>query len=76
MTPKEVLEFAKKNKVEVVDLKFIDLPGLWQHFSMSTNELTEELSGLMPEVYAIGDCVRPRHVLNAIWEGYRTAYLI
>ncbi len=43
MTPKEVLEFAKKNKVEVVDLKFIDLPGLWQHFSMSTNELTEEL---------------------------------
>jgi len=43
MTPKEVLEFAKKNKVEVVDLKFVDLPGLWQHFSISTNELTEEL---------------------------------
>ena len=43
MTPKEVLEFAKKNKVEIVDLKFIDVPGLWQHFSISTNELTEEL---------------------------------
>ncbi len=43
MTPKEVLEFAKKNKVEIVDLKFVDLPGLWQHFSISTNELTEEL---------------------------------
>jgi glutamine synthetase len=43
MTPKEVLEFAKKNKVEIVDLKFVDVPGLWQHFSISTNELTEEL---------------------------------
>ncbi len=43
MTPREVIEFAKKNKVEVVDLKFIDLPGLWQHFSISTNELTEDL---------------------------------
>ena len=43
MTPKEVLEFAKKNKVEVADLKFIDLPGLWQHFSISTNEFTEDL---------------------------------
>ncbi len=43
MTPKEVLEFAKKNKVEIVDLKFVDVPGLWQHFSISTNELTEDL---------------------------------
>ncbi len=43
MTPKEVLEFAKKNRVEIVDLKFVDVPGLWQHFSISTNELTEEL---------------------------------
>ena len=27
MTPKEVLDFAKKNKVEMVDIKFIDLVG-------------------------------------------------
>ena len=43
MNAKEVLEFSKKNKVEIVDLKFCDLPGLWQHFSISTTELTEEL---------------------------------
>jgi glutamine synthetase len=43
MTPREVLDFSKKNKVEIVDLKFIDVPGLWQHFSISANELTEEL---------------------------------
>ena len=36
MTPKEVLDFAKKNKVEMVDLKFVDLVGAWQHFSIPT----------------------------------------
>jgi len=43
MKPKDVLAFAKENKVEIVDLKFVDLPGLWQHFSISTNELNEDL---------------------------------
>jgi glutamine synthetase len=43
MTPKEVLDFAKKNKVEIVDLKFVDLPGLWQHFSISMSEFNEDL---------------------------------
>lgn len=36
----------------------------------------ETLARRIPEVYTIGDCVRPRHVMSAIWEGYRTAYLI
>jgi len=39
-------------------------------------ELAEILGDKVPEVYPIGDCVRPRVVLNAIWEGYRTARLI
>lgn len=43
MKAKDVLEFARKNKVEIVDLKFIDVPGLWQHFSISTSEFTEDL---------------------------------
>jgi 2-enoate reductase len=43
----------------------------------SVNGISAEALGeVVPEVYTIGDCVRPRHVLNAIWEGYRTAYLI
>jgi len=41
MTPREVLEFAKKQKVQVVDLKFIDLIGTWQHFSIPVEELTD-----------------------------------
>lgn len=42
-TAKDVLGFANGHKVEIVDLRFCDLPGLWQHFSISTNELGEEL---------------------------------
>ena len=42
-TPKDVLKFAKDNKVEAVDLKFLDLLGLWQHFTIPPSELTEEL---------------------------------
>jgi glutamine synthetase len=43
MTPKEVLDFAKKHKVEMVDVKFVDLMGTWQHFSVPTSELTLDL---------------------------------
>ena len=43
MNVREVLEFAKKNKVQVVDLKFVDLIGTWQHFTIPTSELTEGL---------------------------------
>src|SRR5499426_3428179 len=42
-TPKDVLKFAKDNKVEAVDLKFLDLLGIWQHFTIPTSELSEEL---------------------------------
>jgi len=42
-TPKDVLKFAKDNKVEAVDLKFCDLLGTWQHFTIPTSELGEEL---------------------------------
>jgi glutamine synthetase len=31
MTPKDFFEFAKKNKAKMVDLKFTDLLGTWQH---------------------------------------------
>ncbi len=32
MGPKEVIQFAKKNGAIMVDLKFMDFPGMWQHF--------------------------------------------
>lgn len=42
MTPKEVMEFAKKNKAEMVDFKFVDFPGVWQHFAVPMVEFTEK----------------------------------
>jgi glutamine synthetase len=41
MKPEEIASFIKKNYIEFVDLKFNDLPGLWQHFSIPVSELTE-----------------------------------
>jgi len=41
MDAKQVLEFAKKNNVAMVDIKFTDWPGMWQHFSVPTHELEE-----------------------------------
>src|SRR5437870_1878657 len=38
-SPREVLERAKAEGVEVVDVRFVDLPGTWQHFSLPLGEL-------------------------------------
>jgi glutamine synthetase len=42
MTPKEVLEFAKKNDAKQVDVRFTDLPGLLHHVSYPIHELELE----------------------------------
>src|SRR3989338_7852060 len=42
-TAKDVIAFAKENKCKVVDLKFVDLLGQWQHYTISLNEFNEEL---------------------------------
>jgi glutamine synthetase len=42
MSPKEVLELAKKKEVRQVDLRFTDLPGLQQHVSYPITQLTED----------------------------------
>src|SRR3989304_4876385 len=36
-----ISKLIKENGIEIVDLKFNDLPGMWQHFSMPVSELTE-----------------------------------
>src|SRR5499427_91917 len=41
-TPGDVLRLAQDAGAEIVDLRFCDLPGLMQHFSMPIHELTEE----------------------------------
>ena len=39
--PKKVLEFVKEHNVQVLDLRFTDLPGLWHHVSYPINMLSE-----------------------------------
>ena len=39
--PVDVLKLAEENNVKIVDLRFMDLPGLWQHFSVPVHQLTE-----------------------------------
>lgn len=39
-TPADVVKMARE--VQMVDFRFVDLPGTWQHFSVPARELTEE----------------------------------
>ena len=41
-TPRDIVTFIQKEKIEVVDLRFMDFPGLWQHFSVPAREMKEE----------------------------------
>ncbi|MBI4236808.1 MAG: type I glutamate--ammonia ligase [Deltaproteobacteria bacterium] len=40
-TIKEALTYAKEQRATMVDFKFVDLPGTWQHFSVPVAELSE-----------------------------------
>src|ERR1700730_13021230 len=63
MTPKEVLELAKKHDVKFVDLKFIDLPGVWQHTTIPVQRLNE---GLFEDGLAFdGSSIRGWQPINA-----------
>ncbi|HLG65386.1 MAG TPA: type I glutamate--ammonia ligase [Ktedonosporobacter sp.] len=42
MTPEAVLRLARERGAKMVDFKFTDLPGSWQHFSVPLHELQEE----------------------------------
>jgi len=41
MTPKQVLDMVKEKNIRVVDIRFMDFPGLWQHFTVPISELEE-----------------------------------
>jgi glutamine synthetase len=38
-SPKDVLALAKEHKARMVDLKFMDFPGMWQHFTVPIGQL-------------------------------------
>ena len=43
MTPKEVLALCREKDVKAVDMRFMDFPGLWQHFTIPVDHLKEDV---------------------------------
>ncbi len=53
-----------------------DIPGETVVLALgarSQNALFQKLEGKIPEVYSIGDCVKPRKILEAVQEAYQIA---
>jgi len=42
MNAKEVVQWIRDREIQAVDLRFCDLPGLWQHFTSAPALITEE----------------------------------
>ena len=42
-TPKDVLKLVKEKGIKFIDMRFMDFPGLQQHFTIPTTELEEDL---------------------------------
>ncbi len=41
-SPQEVLNLIREQDIKIVDLKFIDMPGIWQHCSFYQNQIDED----------------------------------
>lgn len=43
MSPQEAVKFVQENDARVVDIRFTDLLGTWQHFSINAKDFTEHV---------------------------------
>ncbi len=43
MTPQQVVQFAQDNGALMVDFKFMDFVGIWQHFTVPISEFEEDI---------------------------------
>ncbi len=41
LQPKDVLGMIKEKNIRVVDIRFMDFPGVWQHFTVPVSEVDE-----------------------------------
>src|SRR5207247_11343346 len=62
-TPSDVSKMIKDREVKLVDFKFADLPGMWQHFTTTLTEYNEDIftDGLGFD----GSSIRGWKVINA-----------
>ena len=40
-TPQDVLKWIQDENIQIIDLKFIDTPGIWQHCSFYYDQIDE-----------------------------------
>ncbi len=63
MTPKDVLKMVKDTGAKMIDMRFMDFPGLWQHFSVPSSQLDE---GSFEEGFGFdGSSIRGWQPINA-----------
>ena len=43
MTPQEVLALCREKDIKAVDFRFMDFPGVWQHFTIPVDKLDESV---------------------------------
>jgi len=77
---------TKVNKITSEGVKTVNLEGREALFKGDfivtacglepRNELRKELTSYDLEVHAIGDCVQPGKVIDAMWQAYRTSRLL
>src|SRR5437899_8004752 len=62
-TPSDVSKIIKDHGVKLVDFKFTDLPGTWQHFTTTLTEYSDDL--FMEGLGFDGSSIRGWKVINA-----------
>ena len=72
ITDKGVVAIDAEGKEQVIEADTVILAAGFK----SNNPLEEELKGMVPEVYAIGDCVKPGKIWGAIDSASRIARLL
>lgn len=60
----------EKRKIEVVDTVVLSMGN------RANNDLYKLLKGRVKELHAVGDCVAPRRMVDAVYEGHRAARLL
>lgn len=61
-TPAEVLKMIQDEGIEIIDLKFIDMPGIWQHCSFYQDQIDE--SSFVDGVAFDGSSIRGWKAIN------------
>ncbi|HEY9851094.1 MAG TPA: type I glutamate--ammonia ligase [Leptolyngbyaceae cyanobacterium] len=61
-TPQEVLNYIREQQIKIIDLKFIDTPGIWQHCSFYENQIDE--SSFVDGVPFDGSSIRGWKAIN------------